>query len=70
MSVVGVIPENFVPYLDFKERVQQWRWIGAGRDSDEKMGQLFKHWLSNKKDGVGESADGGQGSPPPPRVYV
>ncbi|KAK3099190.1 hypothetical protein FSP39_000785 [Pinctada imbricata] len=67
-DLIGVMPENFVPYLDFKDRVQQWRWIGAGRDSDEKMGQLFKHWLTNKKEGSEDASEGGQGSPPPPRV--
>jgi len=63
----GATPENFVPFVDYKERAQQWRWIGVGRDSDENLDQLFKHWMANKKESAGDLNESGQCSPPPPR---
>ncbi|KAJ8297540.1 hypothetical protein KUTeg_024071 [Tegillarca granosa] len=67
-DLIGGIPDNFVPFVDYKERAQQWRWIGAGRDSDDKLNNLCKQWLANKKDKTSDSGDLGQGSPPPPRA--
>lgn len=66
----GLSVENFVPFLDYKERAQQWKWIGAGRDSNPQLAVLFRHWLKHKNaepvDGLGAS----QGSPPPVRACV
>ncbi|KAK7482554.1 hypothetical protein BaRGS_00026155, partial [Batillaria attramentaria] len=67
-DVLGLSVENFVPFLDYKERAQQWKWIGAGRDSNQQLAVLFRHWLKHKNaepvDGLGVS----QGSPPPVRT--
>lgn len=65
----GATPENFVPFVDYKDRAQQWRWIGAERDSDEKLAEIFKFWILNKKDADPDHNEGGQ-SPPPPRRYL
>lgn len=62
----GAVPDNFVPFLDYRERAGQWTWIGAGRDSDDKLALLFKHWMTNKKL-TGTEDDGRDGSPPPAR---
>nr|XP_048774007.1 nuclear factor related to kappa-B-binding protein-like isoform X2 [Ostrea edulis]XP_056012397.1 nuclear factor related to kappa-B-binding protein-like isoform X2 [Ostrea edulis] len=66
-DLIDVSPPNFVPYVDYKERAQQWRWIGAGRDSDDNMTALFKHFITSRKDGNCDLYDGGAGSTPPPR---
>jgi hypothetical protein len=39
-------PEDFVPYLEFKSNLNIYQWIGAGRDSDVRMLNLYKYWLS------------------------
>jgi hypothetical protein len=39
-------PEDFVPYLEFKSNLNIYQWIGAGRDSDIRMLNLYKYWLS------------------------
>nr|KAG5696273.1 hypothetical protein BaRGS_019975 [Batillaria attramentaria] len=56
-DVLGLSVENFVPFLDYKERAQQWKWIGAGRDSNQQLAVLFRHWLKHKNaepvDGLG-----------------
>ncbi|XP_060084113.1 nuclear factor related to kappa-B-binding protein-like isoform X2 [Ylistrum balloti] len=69
-DLVGATPDNFVPFVDYKERAQQWRWIGVGRDSDETLQELFKYWSSNKKESTTDLNDSGQGSPPPPRSWT
>ena len=63
----GLTLENFIPLVDYKERAQQWRWIGSGRDSDDILAPLCKHWLENKDElslDVGDRADA---ATPPPR---
>ncbi|GFS69862.1 putative r-kappa-b [Trichonephila clavipes] len=64
----NILPETFVPYLDYKEKQQQWQWIGSGRDSDEQMYELCQQWLDNKDDISCDILETSQGSPPPPRV--
>ena len=60
--------DNFIPYLDYKERAQQWHWIGAGRDSDEHLNPLCDHWIKHKGELAEMNMDSGQGSTPPARV--
>lgn len=67
LSSIDVSPPNFVPFVDYKERAQQWRWIGAGRDSDDNMAALFKHFITNRKEGNCDLYEGGPSSTPPPR---
>lgn len=69
-DLIGILPENFVPYLDYKEKQQQWQWIGAGRDSGEQLNSLCQHWLENKDDLSLDVLESSQGSPPPPRVVT
>lgn len=67
----GDAPASFVPLVDFKERPQQWKWIGSNRDSDEQLELLCENWLQIKgqltsKKGVAAEAD--SSSTPVPRV--
>ena len=63
----GMNIDNFIPYLDYKERAQQWHWIGKGRDTDEILLKLCEHWLKHKAETAELVVDGSQGSPPPSR---
>ncbi|XP_013784419.1 nuclear factor related to kappa-B-binding protein-like, partial [Limulus polyphemus] len=67
-DLIAILPENFVPYLDYKEKQQQWQWIGAGRDSDKQLCALCQQWQENLGDVSTEALESAQGSPPPPRV--
>lgn len=62
---IGLLPEDFVPYLDYKEKQQQWQWIGAGRDSDTQTYALCQHWLQGRE--PMDALEASQGSPPPPK---
>ena len=35
---------------DFKDRIQQWKWIGSGRDSDDTLKILCDHFLATRRD--------------------
>jgi nuclear factor related to kappa-B-binding protein len=43
-SLIDPVP-GFMPYIEFRDRVDNWRWIGHGRDSNIELFVLFKHWL-------------------------
>jgi hypothetical protein len=68
LFIIGLSIENFIPLLDYKERAQQWKWIGQSRDSDEQLVPLCKHWLDNRNDTSLEAVEAREGSPPPPRM--
>lgn len=40
-------PEDFVPFIEYKPSLDIYQWIGAGRDSDNRLGELCKCWLHN-----------------------
>ncbi|KAL5011494.1 hypothetical protein ScPMuIL_010045 [Solemya velum] len=67
-DLLGTQIENFVPYLDYKERAQVWRWIGVGRDSDEQMSTLCDMWIQTKPESTTEGHESGTTTPPPPRI--
>lgn len=37
-----------VPLVDYKEKNQQWQWIGVDRDSDEVLIRICKEWTAEK----------------------
>lgn len=43
-------PDDFVPYLEFKSQLNIYQWIGAGRDSDQRMKNLCQYWLSRRNE--------------------
>ncbi|CAL1281622.1 unnamed protein product [Larinioides sclopetarius] len=67
-DLINILPDTFVPFLDYKEKQQQWQWIGSGRDSDEQMYGLCQQWLESKDEISSDILETSQGSPPPPRV--
>ncbi|KAF2900365.1 hypothetical protein ILUMI_05821 [Ignelater luminosus] len=70
-------PDDFVPYIEFKAKIDMYQWIGAGRDSDSLLSPLCQYWLEHRnqmkpalttkeKDDDIEVSDRSQ-TPPPPR---
>ncbi|XP_014666905.1 PREDICTED: nuclear factor related to kappa-B-binding protein-like [Priapulus caudatus] len=61
--------QNFVPYLDYRERQQAWQWIGTTRDGDDQLLPLCLYWLDNAGQDAGADVrdTSGLASPPPPR---
>lgn len=70
-------PEDFVPYIEYKEKIDMYQWIGAGRDSDSLLSPLCQYWLEHRnemklslsakiKEEDVELSDRSQ-TPPPPR---
>ncbi|KAK9885726.1 hypothetical protein WA026_012495 [Henosepilachna vigintioctopunctata] len=69
------LPNDFVPYLEYKQLINAYQWIGAGRDSDSLLAPLCVFWLEHRdelktvkqKEEVDiEISDRAQ-TPPPPR---
>ena len=61
--------ENFIPLLDFKERMQHWKWIGKDRDDDSDLLALYEYWSENRQLDDTDAGDSRRsGSPLPPRV--
>lgn len=67
---LGLSLENFVPLLDYKERAQQWRWIGQGRDTDEELASLYAYWAEHRETDQLDSGFDKMASVPPPRMYI
>ena len=36
---------HFVPLVEFKDRIDHWKWIGHGRDSELELMILCNHWF-------------------------
>lgn len=43
-------PEDFVPYLELKPLLNEYQWIGAGRDSDNLLSPLFHYWIEHREE--------------------
>jgi len=56
--------------LDFKERLQQVRWIGRGNDSDVELAALYDIWLLNHNTQLLDTNTPSTAAIPPPRMYV
>lgn len=67
-ELLGVQPPNFIPFIDYKEKLMQWVWVGHDWDSDEEMRKVYVFWIQKKDEIVLETSDSLQGIPPPPRV--
>ena len=54
--------------IDYKERAQLWRWIAIGRDQDDVLLPLYRHWLENKEELSLDVCDRADAVTPPPRM--
>ncbi|XP_067641416.1 nuclear factor related to kappa-B-binding protein [Eurosta solidaginis] len=43
-------PDEYVPYIEFKQQQNIFQWIGAGRDSDTRLSTLCNYWLQRRHD--------------------
>lgn len=43
-------PNDFVPYVEYKQNLNIYQWIGAGRDSDQHLKQLCELWLNRRNE--------------------
>lgn len=46
------LPEDFVPYMEYKPLLQVYQWIGAGRDNDNLLTPLCQFWLEHRDDSI------------------
>ncbi|KAF6211954.1 hypothetical protein GE061_012471, partial [Apolygus lucorum] len=49
------LPDDYVPYMEWKSSVGAYQWIGAGRDSDHRLSVLCSLWLDRGADRCGPS---------------
>ena len=49
------LPDDYVPYMEWKSNVGAYQWIGAGRDSDHRLSVLCSIWLERGADRGGPS---------------
>ncbi|VEN48041.1 unnamed protein product, partial [Callosobruchus maculatus] len=68
-------PDDFVPYMEYKTKLDVYQWIGAGRDSDPLLSELCGFWLEHRStDGgvavVPKQADAGAGGVSPDKDAV
>ncbi|CAG2101773.1 unnamed protein product [Medioppia subpectinata] len=68
----GVLPPpHLVPLVDYKEKNQQWQWIGGGRDRDQELIPLSDQWIKNKdEDPTAGLINFSQTLPPPAKCLT
>ena len=54
-----------VPLVDYKEKNQQWQWIGGCRDGDDVMKRLSEEWTTEKDRNPSSLSDPSAPVPPP-----
>ncbi|XP_033925386.1 nuclear factor related to kappa-B-binding protein isoform X2 [Melopsittacus undulatus] len=42
------VPSSFSPYVEFKEKTQQWKLLGTCQDHEKELAALFQLWLETK----------------------
>uniref|UniRef100_A0A8C1JFD2 Nuclear factor related to kappa-B-binding protein-like n=1 Tax=Cyprinus carpio TaxID=7962 RepID=A0A8C1JFD2_CYPCA len=45
---VMALPTGFVPFVEFKELSQQWKWIAPSQEADKDLSALCQLWLETK----------------------
>ncbi|XP_037821372.1 nuclear factor related to kappa-B-binding protein [Lucilia sericata] len=43
------LPDEYVPYIEHKVQLNIYQWIGAGRDSDNRLTELCTLWMEKRK---------------------
>ncbi|XP_016376909.1 nuclear factor related to kappa-B-binding protein-like isoform X1 [Sinocyclocheilus rhinocerous] len=69
---VMALPTGFVPFVEFKELSQQWKWIGPSQEVDKDLSALCQLWLESKDHVIvkQEEEESAELTPPTPRVWT
>ncbi|XP_037697880.1 nuclear factor related to kappa-B-binding protein isoform X2 [Choloepus didactylus] len=64
------VPSNFSPFVEFKEKTQQWKLLGQSQDNEKELTALFQLWLETKDQAFckQENEDSSDATTPIPRV--
>ncbi|XP_015452983.1 nuclear factor related to kappa-B-binding protein isoform X2 [Pteropus alecto] len=63
------VPSSFSPFVEFKEKTQQWKLLGQSQDNEKELAALFQLWLETKDQAFcKENEDSSDGITPVPRV--
>ncbi|XP_077161383.1 nuclear factor related to kappa-B-binding protein isoform X2 [Paroedura picta] len=62
-------PSSFSPFVEFKEKTQQWKLIGSSQDHEKELAALFQLWLETKDQTFfKDNEDSSDATTPIPRV--
>ncbi|XP_016059956.1 PREDICTED: nuclear factor related to kappa-B-binding protein [Miniopterus natalensis] len=64
------VPSSFSPFVEFKEKTQQWKLLGQSQDNEKELVALFQLWLETKDQAFckQENEDSSDATTPVPRV--
>uniref|UniRef100_A0A8C3VPP4 Nuclear factor related to kappa-B-binding protein n=1 Tax=Catagonus wagneri TaxID=51154 RepID=A0A8C3VPP4_9CETA len=64
------VPSSFSPFVEFKEKAQQWKLLGQSQDNEKELAALFQLWLETKDQAFckQENEDSSDAMTPVPRV--
>uniref|UniRef100_A0A8D1IUX2 Nuclear factor related to kappa-B-binding protein n=1 Tax=Sus scrofa TaxID=9823 RepID=A0A8D1IUX2_PIG len=63
------VPSSFSPFVEFKEKTQQWKLLGQSQDNEKELAALFQLWLETKDQAFcKENEDSSDATTPVPRV--
>ncbi|XP_031299241.2 nuclear factor related to kappa-B-binding protein isoform X2 [Camelus dromedarius] len=64
------MPSGFSPFVEFKEKTQQWKLLGQSQDNEKELAALFQLWLETKDQAFckQENEDSSDATMPVPRV--
>ncbi|XP_006277920.1 nuclear factor related to kappa-B-binding protein isoform X1 [Alligator mississippiensis] len=63
------VPPSFSPFVEFKEKSQQWKLLGSSQDLEKELAALFQLWLETKDQMFfKENEDSPDATTPVPRV--
>ncbi|XP_054988650.1 nuclear factor related to kappa-B-binding protein isoform X1 [Sorex araneus] len=63
------VPSSFSPFVEFKEKTQQWKLLGQSPDNEKELAALFQLWLETKDQAFckQENEDSSDATTPMPR---
>ncbi|NXJ71750.1 NFRKB protein, partial [Rostratula benghalensis] len=62
------VPSSFSPYVEFKEKTQQWKLLGSCQDHEKELAALFQLWLETKDQSFFKENEDSSDAMPVPRV--